>query len=171
MKNHIPVDIPTKTYIKAYIMYKLGEKPVLSQQSIIGHKLYDLLQHQLNERKAEYTNSRYKCIIRVYINRHIFRTRGANLNETNVKNFNSFVENLIKHRYYELMDHYIDVLPNFEANLPAVRKKLGIDIEAWADDSMKKDYYRYRLENKLPLLYKKNSSRLVPSMHDPGNAF
>jgi hypothetical protein len=163
MKGYIPVDIPTKTYIKAYIIAQLGEKPIMNQQHWIGCKLYDLLQHKVNERKEEYTNTRYKCTLRIYINKHIFKQRGANLNETNLKNFNNHVEKKIKDRFYELMDDRIEILAAFTTNLVDVRRKLGIDIEAWDDDSMRKDYYRHRLEEKLPPLYKKNVTRIVPS--------
>ena len=37
------------------------------------------------------------------------------------------------------------------------------DIEAWDSDSMKKDYYRYRLSKGKPLLYNKIITRSVPS--------
>src|SRR4051812_48569136 len=130
MKGYIPVDIPTKTYIKAYIIHQLGERPVMSTTHFIGQKLYDVLEHKTNERKEAYSNARYKCTLRIYINKYTFKTRGANLNETNLKNFNSFVEEIIKHRFRELMDDRIEILPNFLANLPDVRNKLGIDVEA-----------------------------------------
>lgn len=162
MKKFISIDIPTKKYIKAYIIHQLGPEPVISQTHWIGNKMYDLLEHKTNERFAEYTNTRYACILRVYINRHIFHTRGANLNETNLRNFNFFIEKKIKQRFYELMDDRIELLPNFLANLPDVRRQLGIDIDDWEDDSMKKDYYRYRKANGKPTLYKNISSRSVP---------
>ncbi len=136
---------------------------MMAQTHWIGNKLYDLLQHQTNERKEEYSNSRYKTILRIYINKHVFKTRGANLNETNLKNFNIYLEKKIKDRFREMMDDKIEVLPNFMSNLPYVRKKLGIDVEAWDDDSMKKDYYRYRKATGKKTLYKKNFSRHVPS--------
>lgn len=163
MKGFIAVEIPTKTYIKAYIHSTLGEKPIIEPRHNIGNKVYDLLQHSTNERKSEYKNTRYKTTIRVYINKRLFRVRGANLNETNIKQFNSFVEGELKSRFYFLMDFYIEINPNYEAHINMVRKSLGIDIESWDDDSMRKDYYRYRLRTKKPLLYNKTSSRLVPS--------
>lgn len=163
MKGFISVEFPTKQYIKAYLINKLGEQPIFNTNNIFGRKLADLLEHKTNERKSEFQSSRYKTTIRVYITKHLFKQRGANLNETNVKEFNLFVEGIIKHRFHELMDDYIEILPSFEANLPAVRKKLGIDIEAWSDDSMKKEYYRYRKENNKHLLYNKTFTRYVPS--------
>ncbi len=144
MKGFIPVDILTKKYIKAYLVYRLGEKPILSSDNLFGNKLYDLLLHQTNPHADRFANKRYDDILRVYIPMHVFRTRGGNLNEENTKNFNRFAEQLLKQRYYEVMDDCMELLPVFVANLPQARRKLGIDIEAWSDDSMKKDYYRYR---------------------------
>lgn len=161
-KGWIPVEIPTKKYIKAYIVSQLGEKPMMDRDHPIGKKLEDVLQHKTNERKVEFSK-RYNASIRIYIHRGLFRQRGANLNETNIKNFNLFVETMIKHRFYQLMDDFIEVLPSFEANLPEVRRRLSIDIEDWSDDSMKKDYYRYRLSKGKPLLYNKIITRSVPS--------
>lgn len=171
MKGFIPIDVPTKTYIKAYIIAQLGERPIITQDHAIGQKMYDLLQHATNERRTEFSNARYKTTLRIYINRHLFAQRGCNLNETNIKRFNSFVERKLKDKFYFLMDMYIELLPNFEANLPQVRRKLGIDIEAWSDDSMRKDYYRYRMDTGKPLLYNKISTRIVPSDKSANLAF
>ena len=162
--GYVPVNIPTKKYIAAYVHHKLGSKPILKMNSTIGAKLYDILQHQTNERKTEFS-TRYNALLRIYIPRHTYMTRGSFLNKTNVKNFNNFIEAELKDRYRQLMNDLIEILPSFEANLPQVRKKIGIDIEAWSDDSIKKDYYRYRLNTGLPPLYNKNIvSRSVPSV-------
>lgn len=163
MKGYIPVEIPTKKYIKAYLMNRFNNKIIMSPDSKFGSKLYDVLEHNTNEDRTHFSNVRYNDKIRIYISMHTFKKRGCNLNETNIKNFNSFVEDDLKDKFYFLMDFYIEVLPVYSANVDDVRKKLGIDIEAWSDDSMKKDYYRYRKSMGLPLLYEKNRSATVPS--------
>ena len=163
MKGFIPVEIPTKRYIRAYLIAHYGDKPVMSTDSKIGNKFHDLLINKRNERRSEFSNKRYNARIRLYVNMHTFHHRGANLHETNIKNFNLFVEKEIKEKFYFLMDTYIDLLPSFESNLPQVRRRLGIDFDAWDTDSMRKDYYRYRLGANLPLLYDKITARTVPS--------
>lgn len=163
MKGYIPVEIPTKRYIKAYIHFKLGEKPFMNTECNIGSKLYDVLNHKTNEEKTRFSNVRYNSSLRLYVSYHTFRQRGAFLNETNIRNFNLYVEGLIKDRFRLYMDFYISILPSFEANLPEVRKNLGIDIEEWSDDSMRKDYYRYRLYTGKPLFYDKKNTATVPS--------
>jgi hypothetical protein len=182
MKGYIPIEIPTKRYIKAYVISKYGEKPLMVQESEVGKKLYNLLYRipkpknddapvrPLNERKKAFSNARYNERIRIYIPMHTFRQRGCHLNETNVKDFNLFLEKIIKSRFYFMMDLYCEFLPSFTANLPEVRKRLGIDVDAWDDDSMRKDYYRYRKESGLPLFYDKNVTPTVPSvaMSHPG---
>lgn len=148
----MPIEIPTKRYIKAYLRSQLGEKPVMNTTTAIGSKFYDLLQHETNEDKNRFAE--YNTHMKIYVSYHIFYHRGAFLNETNIKGFNSFVEAEIKRRFRDQMDFYLSIFPNFMANLPAVRKHLGIDVGSWDDDSMKKDYYRYRKRNGKPLLYK-----------------
>lgn len=145
MQGYIPVDIPTKPYIKAYVISKLGVRPLMSTDGdTISHKLYDLLQHETNERKDQFQNCIYTTKLRLYIPIRTFKRRGAFLNETNIKNLNIYIEKELKHRFYQLMNDCMELLPNIMSHLPEVRRKLGIDIEAWADDSMIKDYYRYR---------------------------
>ena len=161
MKGYIPIEIPTKKYIKAYLLSELGEKPLMSTDNRIGSKLYDILCHTTNERRKEFSNVRYDSRLKIYVNHHVFNHRGGILNETNTKNFNLFVENEITERYRMYMDFYIQMMPSFEANLPQVRQHLGIDLEAWSDDSIKKDYYRYRVRNGMPLFYKS----VLPSQH------
>ena len=165
MTGYIPVEIPTKRYIKAYVMHMLGEKPYMNNRHHIGNKLYDVLNHQTNERKNEFSNKRYNERLKVYVSYHTWRQRGAYLNETNIKNFNLYIEKELKDKFYLYMDFYISILPNFTANLPEVRRRLGIDIFHWEEDSMRKDYYRYRKEAGLPPLYSKNSTRTVPSVN------
>lgn len=152
MKGFVPVEIPTKKYIKAYVHSSFGEYPVLDRYNIIGHKLYDILCHSTNERLDQFKSMYYTEKMRIYIPIRTFRKRGAFLNHTNIKNFNLFIEQFLKERFYHIMDDLIEALPSFEMNLPEARRRLGIDIDSWSDDSMKKDYYRYRIRNGKPLL-------------------
>ena len=161
MKGYIPVEIPTKKYIKRYLISELGEKPIMSNDNRFGSKLYDLLEHNTNEERKRFSNVRYTETLRIYITQHSFRVRGANLNHTNIKNFNLFVENELKSRFRMYMDFYMNIFPNFKANLQTVREHLGIDFEHWDDESIQKDYYRYRLRTGKPLLYK----NVMPSQH------
>lgn len=149
MKGFISIDLPTKPYIKAYVHHKLGPHPKMIQnKDSISAKIYDLLQHKTDENASEGISNLNTVKLRLYIPVGIFRQRGGNLNVTNVRNLNQFIEQEIKDKFYFAMDRDMEVYPNFIQNLPAIRRLLGIDIEAWSDDSMKKDYYRYRLRKK-----------------------
>lgn len=163
MQGFVPVEIPTKKYVKAYIISTLGEKPIMNTENVMGQKLYDVLQHSTDERSDQFACNHYSDKLQIYIPIRTFKKRGAFLNKTNIKNFNLFIEVLLKDRFHLMMDDFIAILPSFENNLPEVRKRLGIDIEAWSDDSMKKDYYRYRTRSGKPLLYTKRFSLSVPS--------
>lgn len=158
-KGYVPIDIPTKKYIKAYVIGRLGEQPVMDPRHHIGNKLFSLLRSKKNERKTEFANERYNAKLRIYISRHVLKNQGCNLNESNIKLFNSYLEAYIKGQLYFMLDFYTEILPSFEANLPLVRKHLRIDLEHWEDESIKKDYYRYRKSNGLPLMYNKTSSK------------
>jgi len=87
-------------------------------------------------------------------------------NDCNVKKFNLFIERIIKDRFRFYMDNYILISPSFESHLPAIRKRLSIDVKAWSDDTMKKDYYRYRLNTGKTLLYNKNPNQSPQKTND-----
>lgn len=40
MKGYISVEIPTKSYIKAYVYSQLGDKPVMQRKSLIGQNYW-----------------------------------------------------------------------------------------------------------------------------------
>ncbi len=162
MKGYIPIEIPTKKYIRAFILAQLGEKPYMSTDHVIGCKFFDVLQRSTNERKLQFASKHYNAKIRVYITLHTFRQQGANLNETNVKSFNRFVQGLIKDRVRFLLDVYVPDSKSFERALVRVREVMKIDDEDWDSESIKKDYYRYRLKNDLPLLYQKKTDKVLP---------
>lgn len=163
MKGFYSIIIPTKSYIKAYLRSRFGEAPVMERTNNVGHKFYDLLEHSQNEDKLKYSAESYKCTIKIFVSQRVFKNRGCNLNESNLKAFNRFLELEIKERFYFMMDVYTAIFPSFEANLPLVRDKLGISDDDWSNDSMKKDYYRYRKESGKPLFYKKKFPESVPS--------
>lgn len=155
MKRYIPIEIPTKKYIKAYLINEFGERPVMNSNTPIGSKLIDLLQHQFTSECEEIDNIRYDARVKLFISKHTFLHRGAFITKNNLKVFNIFCTRQIKERFRFAMDFYFEVDPSFTTNLPYVRKQLGIEIESWDDDSMKKDYYRYRKATGKPLLYKR----------------
>ena len=155
MKGYITIEIPTKKYIRAFIIAQLGAKPFMSTEHVIGNKLYDVLQRTGNERRSGRLNKLYECSLRVYISMHTFRQHGANLNDTNLRNFNGFVQGLIKDKIRFLLDLYVPAFGSFEKALVKAREVMKIEDEDWDSDSIKKDYYRYRVKRKMPLLYKK----------------
>ena len=155
MHKNIPIEIPTKNYIKAYLINEYGEKPLMNYETPIGNKFVDLLQHEFTPDCEEVQNIRYDARIKLFIPKHTFLHRGAFINNERLKQFNIFCTREIKNHFRFMMDFYFDVDPTFTANLPFVREKLGIEVDAWDDDSMKKDYYRYRKATGKPLLYKR----------------
>ena len=163
MKGYIPIEIPTKKYIRAFIIAQLGPKPLMSSEHVIGSVLINVLQRTCNERRTGRPNKLYDVTLRLYITMHTFRQRGVNLNESNLRNFNSFVQALIKDKMRFLLDLYVPMFGSFEKALVRVREVMQIEDEDWDSDSIKKDYYRYRLKNNMPLLYNK-AEKVLPHL-------
>lgn len=167
MRGHISIWLPVKPYIRAYIQSQLGTPYIKLQRGhAINNKLLDLLDRSGNEygkqAKCGYTDQ-----IKVYIRMGIFEARGCNLNPTNIRAFNMFVEELVKQQFYFLMDFYIDILPSLEGNMQTVRRILGIDIEDWSDEAIRKAYYRYRKKSGKQLLYSKDNNGIISSQNVP----
>lgn len=154
MKGFISIEIPTKPYIRAYIHNELGQHPIMHRNHHIGAKLYDLLEHTTNE-KPFTKNANYTETVKVYIRMSVFAQRGHAINGTNVRGFNTYLEAHIKQNIRQQLDFYMSIFPNFKKNLERVMEQLAIPEEAWDPDSIRKDYYRYRLRCGRPLLYKK----------------
>lgn len=144
MKGYFPVDIPTKKYIRAYIYKELSKKPLLTKETLIGNKLFDLLQHRTNERGKTELSKHYDCYVRVYVTTYTFNRRGINLNHTNLKNFNLFLQHLVKMQVRFMLDLFMKETGSITKSLEKVREEMEIDIDDWDCDSVKKDYYRWR---------------------------
>lgn len=157
MKGYVSIYIPVKKYTKAYLHSIMGKDIIMDYGSNnISNKLYDLLEHSNNERKCDYNENTYSDKVKVFIPLRTFNKKGCNLNETNVRSFNKFVELEVKSHFYFMMDFYISILPSFEANIDLVRSKIGIDEEDWSTETLQREYRRYRKRRGLPTLYKKN---------------
>lgn len=170
MKGYVPYEIPVKRYVKAYIEHHLQVPLVMNRKcrhSII-EKLYDYMEKDAPP-PSDCTLKDYPCFIKVHITVDQFNRRGATITNTNIKNFNNFCETFIKEKFRILLDDAWAVLPGFDCHLPDIRQALGIGIEDWSDDSMKKDYYRYRLRTGKPVLRKGqiHVGRRVNAIHAP----
>lgn len=144
MKGYVPVDIPTKRYLCAWVHSKLGDKPVMSETHHIGSKLNDLLHCKRNFRRSEYSSKAYPVTMRVYINKNTYRNKGCNLHETNIIAMNSYMESLFKEHVHFFLDTYVELTESLEASVELLREKFGIDEDEFPYETIKKDYYRYR---------------------------
>jgi hypothetical protein len=151
MKGYVPVEIPTKAYLKAWVHLELGEKPVMSQKHHIGSKLLDLLIHKRNYKQTEYKPHHYPVLMRVLINKHAFKNQGCNLNQTNIIKFNTYIESYFKSKMHWKLDFYMKVTQSVEASIELMRDDLGLDEENFPFDMIKQDYYRYRKEKGIVL--------------------
>lgn len=172
MKGYVPVNIPVKRYVKAYIEHNLA-MPVKMDRKCrhsIVEKLYDYMEKDA-EPPSDTTLAEYPCTITVHITFDQFNRRGATVNNINIKNFNSFCETFVKENFRILMIDAWKVIPGFDCHLPALREALGITIEDWPDDSIKKDFYRYRKRMGLTILKRtqnlSSTYRNVNAVHIP----
>lgn len=165
MKGYLPVVIPVKQYSKAYIENKIGTPIILDRRrkhSII-EKLVDYLEKDASP-VSDKIRKQYNAEIKLWLTYKQFRKLGETLRGQNLLNFNNFVESRIKEEMRFLFDEAWKILPSFECHLPEVRESLGISIEDWPDDSIKKDYYRYRKREGL-LILRKNDNLIGGAVH------
>lgn len=158
-KRFVPVKIRTKSYIKSYLINKFGQKPVMSQRSHLGSKFYDLLSHRENDFEKILSTVLYNSEIKLFVSYDTFKTRGAFISNESIKAFNHFMELEIKRILRFYLDFYVSMTNSFEKSLPYAMERLGIETEDWNVDSIKKDYYRYRIKTGLPMIYKKPGSQ------------
>ncbi|HRH59779.1 MAG TPA: hypothetical protein PL045_04370 [Chitinophagaceae bacterium] len=157
------IDIPTRPYIRAFIHSRMGPQPIMNglDDYGIGRYFLLLLKNKKNYDKKKFAKKGYTDTMRIYINMYTFNKRGCNLHETNIRDFNLFVRDKVKSRLYELMDDYIEICNSFNVALSFTRRKLEISDDDWDDDSIRRDYHRYRVRNNLPLIYNKISGENV----------
>jgi hypothetical protein len=152
MQGYIGIDLPTKRYIAAYIKCCLGEQPVISKQHVIGKQLLTMLQRTQNTDKCKYTNKHYNTTLRIHLDIWSFRTYGHNLHETNVKNFNLFVEDLMKEKLYLLLTMYLKLGHKLGESVDLARQDMGLTMEDWPDDGVLRAYHRWRQRNNMMML-------------------
>ncbi len=146
-KKFVTIEIPTKPYCKQYIENKIGTNPIFinnRESDTVSKKFYDLLLITVNENKNRFVSDFYTAKLRIRIPLNVYKKYSKQINETNIKNFNLFVQAEIKDRFYFVMDVFQESLPCVHNNLPAARRHLGITADTWKDNSMLKDYYRYK---------------------------
>lgn len=140
----IPVDLPTKPYLKAYIHKVMGDKPVMNAHHHIGSKLIDLLQRHENERRTRYSSTAYPCKIRVYLPLFVYSHRGGFINETNIIAWNSYLQSYFKDYMHQMLDVYLELTQSVDASIELMRSRVGLDEKIFPYDMIKKSYYRYR---------------------------
>lgn len=147
MKGYVSVVIPTKPYLKAWILNELGETPLMNYKHHIGSKLVDLLEYKRNWRPNEYAPHNYPAQLKVYISRFVFQNHGCHLNETNIIRFNSYLEEYFKSMVHWKLDVFVLLTENLDASMELLRDQLKLDEEVFPYELLKKDYYRYRKKN------------------------
>jgi len=143
----LTASIPVKPYVRKHLENKFGNPVMLRQDSAIGKYFYQLLEDPSRGRDRQY--SEYTDLVTIRIPEKVFLHRGCMLTDTNITNFNSFVEDQLK-QHLRLM---IDILLEFneveikEAIL-IVYHKFNLDETVLPYETIKKDYYRYRKRSK-----------------------
>lgn len=152
----ISLELRTKPYVHAYLISQMGAKPVMNGKTNIGAMLLTLLQRAPGKNDLKMlSRERYSATTKVYISKHTYGHSGCHITDINLRAFNLYVEQELKKTFRTYMDMFILINPSFHDNLPGARKHIGVDFEDWNDDSIRKDYYRYRKAAGLPGLYKK----------------
>ena len=163
MAKIIGIEIPIKRYCKAYLLHHYGARPLMNTKTGVGNKFIDLLSHTAKTNDTPIIEKVYPESVKLYISYFTYRHRGGFIHNEQIQSFNFFLEETIKRTYRQAMDVYIEIIPSFESNLGKVREIIGISEDAWENESIKKDYYRYRKRTGLPLLYNTKNSPAIPN--------
>ena len=144
----VEIEIPVKLYIKRYLNVKYGEPANLNRKDLEGSFLYELIEDPRQERDKE--AGTYNHTLRVLLPDRVLMRKGHYLTPTQTTNFNCFMERYIKIEMRSHIDLILRKHPETEIRdaIYDYQQHYKLFDDFFPFDSIKKDYYRYRLKSK-----------------------
>ena len=144
----LEIEIPTKLYIKRYLQVKYGETTLLTRKCLEGSFLYELLEDPRQDRNTEVGT--YAHILKVSLPDRVLLRKGFYLTPTQLANWNSWMERYIKAEMRSHIDLMLRHNPAIEIRhaISDYQELYQLHDDFFPFDSIKKDYYRYRLRIK-----------------------
>ncbi len=143
----LEIEIPVKLYIKRYLEIKYGSPAVLTRKELEGSFLYEIIEDPRNERNSE--TGVFNHILVAQLPDRVLLRKGFYLTPTQVSNFNNWMSKFIKMEMRKHVDLLLRANPSIEirAAIYDYQKQYQLHDDFFPFDSIKKDYYRYRLRH------------------------
>lgn len=101
------VSIPTKTYLKKYLHYKLGENIFAAGSHHIQKFLTILLEKRVYNYNFTALNTQYQDKLTIFVSLNTFKNVGFGMNPAHVIDFNNYVEELFDDDLYNFCKLYL----------------------------------------------------------------
>jgi hypothetical protein len=152
----LQIEIPTKKYIKQYLTVKYGLPATLTRKELEGAFLYELIEDPRSDRDSE--SGTFNHILTVQLPERVLMRKGFYLTPTQLSNFNSWMARFIKLEMRKHVDLLLRANPNMEIReaIYDYQKQYDLHDDFFPFDSIKKDYYRYRLRTQGTLKLRKS---------------
>ena len=153
----VEIEIPVKLYIKRYLNVKYGEPARLTRKELEGSFLYELIEDPRQERDKEVGS--FGHALTVQLPDRVLMRKGYYLTPTQVSNFNSFMERFIKVEMRSHIDMILRKQPDTEIRhaIYDYQQLYELSDDFFPFDSIKKDYYRYRVRSKGEIRIRKST--------------
>ena len=154
----VEIEVPTKLYIKRYLNIKYGDPVQLTRKDLEGSFLYELIEDPRQDRNSEVGSYHHK--MSVLLPDRVLMRKGFYLTPTNLSNFNSWMEKYIKSEMRRHIDLMLRQKPDLEIRdaIYDYQKQYQLFDDFFPFDSIKKDYYRYRLRTQGDIRIRKSNT-------------
>lgn len=147
----IPVKIPVKPYIRAFLEFHFGKDYSLSLDDWLGIMLYHILKKQQNlyaDFNHRYNESVFTDRYVVLISGQKFFHEGVNeMTPISVIHFNKMVDNIIKHNFYTWVTKKIEKPTTKKAAILEFLDCNGITEESITEDAFIKAFNRWKKQS------------------------
>lgn len=154
--NHIPIKIPVKPHIKAFLEFHFSEQYVLSLNDFLGLLLFHLLKKQSGIYKTKPTIqkavSNYKEIFEVKV--PVFDYFHLTVSEVNYKtiiDFNNMIDKFMDFNFQSFISEK-PVKAKYKTKADQIRAWMdgnGLSEDQITEDAFIKAYYRFRKKGKV----------------------
>ena len=143
------VELPTKPYVKQYIVLNYGNPANFSSNKFINERFRKCLTNPSNRNNRKYQNisfARHTHSLKVSISQDDFYRYGWELTATDIIAFGKLMEHHSKFLLCNMISFYMTYMNEKDAIL-AFQNNFGFTEDIWPYDSVKKIYDRFALTN------------------------
>lgn len=149
--RQITVDLPTKSYVDHFIKMNFGIPADFAKDAQLNEEFRRCLIKPSNRYGTRYTMENFAwhtSTTQIQISEDDFYRYGWEITKTDIISFNKIIERRCKFMARNLITGYSMLMPEKEAILK-FQENFGFTEDIWSFESIKKDYYRNCMENKV----------------------